>query len=581
MDSQEHQGARLVSMTLTKPRLVLLKGMIPPDDQVLDHLQSVFVLVEADDIPSALKLVDDDQTDTFLFFPHQVLNRTIDESAASQPDAQSILGQIGDGVAIVDEQAQVIWSNERFLARGPAIQQQFIEHCQDSIREFGHQPPAKVASDHNPCLHYTFTVDQAHFEMLVCPNQHAFNGTTTEHSVVGLLWEITTRRELQSRIDAIDAAGSELMRIEAASIAQLSMPDRLKLLEEKIVHYVHDLLQFDNFEIRFLDRDTNQLELVISEGLSPLKIGEVIHAEPEENGISGYVAALGVSYLCPDVSRDPLYREGLVNAGSSLTVPLRLHDRVIGVFNIESDEVNSFNDNDRQFAEIFGRYIAMAMNILDLLVVERYTTNEEVASVVLDEVTMPLADIVKKAQSLQAESVPEEPLKHGLDQIITAAKDVRQRMESCAAGPRTILGAEKELHRLEPDPRMVGKRVLVADDEPAICDTISTMLAQKGCRVTVCRNGLETIEIIETNSKTSTPYDLVISDIKMPDRNGYEVFRAVKEVDENTPVILMTGFGYDPHHSIVRASQEGLSSFLFKPFQASQLLDAVDKALLV
>ena len=41
----------------------------------------------------------------------------------------------------------------------------------------------------------------------------------------------------------------------------------------------------------------------------------------------------------------------------------------------------------------------------------------------------------------------------------------------------------------------------------------------------------------------------------------------------------MTGFGYDPHHSIVRASQEGLQSVLFKPFQIEQLVDAVKKAI--
>ena len=63
------------------------------------------------------------------------------------------------------------------------------------------------------------------------------------------------------------------------------------------------------------------------------------------------------------------------------------------------------------------------------------------------------------------------------------------------------------------------------------------------------------------------------------ERSGYEVFRAAKEVSADTPVILMTGFGYDPHHSIVRASQEGLHSFLFKPFKAGQLVEEVKKAL--
>ena len=58
----------------------------------------------------------------------------------------------------------------------------------------------------------------------------------------------------------------------------------------------------------------------------------------------------------------------------------------------------------------------------------------------------------------------------------------------------------------------------------------------------------------------------------------YDVFCTVKECSPSTPVILMTGFGYDPHHSIVRSSQEGLHSFLFKPFKAKQLLAEVRKA---
>jgi two-component system, sensor histidine kinase SagS len=74
-------------------------------------------------------------------------------------------------------------------------------------------------------------------------------------------------------------------------------------------------------------------------------------------------------------------------------------------------------------------------------------------------------------------------------------------------------------------------------------------------------------------------FDLIVSDIRMPDRNGYEVFAAGRKAYAEIPVILMTGFGYDPHHSIVRASQEGLQAVLFKPFQVERLMDEVRKAL--
>jgi DNA-binding NtrC family response regulator len=57
------------------------------------------------------------------------------------------------------------------------------------------------------------------------------------------------------------------------------------------------------------------------------------------------------------------------------------------------------------------------------------------------------------------------------------------------------------------------------------------------------------------------------------------VFRASKDAHPETPVILMTGFGYDPNHSIVRSGQEGLHCHLFKPIEIAQLLEESRKAL--
>ena len=69
----------------------------------------------------------------------------------------------------------------------------------------------------------------------------------------------------------------------------------------------------------------------------------------------------------------------------------------------------------------------------------------------------------------------------------------------------------------------------------------------------------------------------VLAGIDLPDMDGAECFQRVREIHEYLPVILMTGFGYDPHHSIVRASQEGLQGVLFKPFQIEQLVEQVRK----
>ena len=154
--------------------------------------------------------------------------------------------------------------------------------------------------------------------------------------VVAVVWDATGTRRLQQKIDAIDKAGRELVRLEADAMSKLNVGQRLKLLEDKIISFTRDLMHFDHFAIRLLDRKTNKLEMVISVGLPTEALNIELFAETEGNGISGYVAATGRSYICPDVERDPRYVMGLDQAKSSLTVPLRLHDKVIGIFNIES-----------------------------------------------------------------------------------------------------------------------------------------------------------------------------------------------------------------------------------------------------
>jgi CheY-like chemotaxis protein/GAF domain-containing protein len=562
-------------MSDQRPCLITTEGLLAAHDPQHAALRAAFDVREVESEDAARRLAVE-QPGSLLLLPgddHYDEQAPLDLSAATL-----LLETIGEGVGVVDRDGSLAWANERLREYDAAVRTRFTETCGRALEQFNQSGAASVPITARPGQKYTFDEGDAHFEMVVSIASDDGTEEQVATAVVGVLWEITASRRIQSKLDAIDAAGSELLRIETESIGALNMADRLKLLEEKIVRYVNELLSFDNFEIRLIDRETNQLELVIAKGISPLRIGEVLYAEKENNGISGFVAVTGKSYLCRDTASDPRYREGLADAASSLTVPLRLHDRVIGVFNIESNTPDAFDENDRRFAEIFGRYIAMSMHILDLLVVERYTTNEQVAQNVLSELGEPLGEIASRAAALRS-GVEDPDIREGLDRILESTGSLRRRLEGCTVGPRSILGAEQELHRIEPDPAMVGKNVLVADNEEAIREAIGELLQQKGCNVTICAGGTETLDQLRAADAVHHIYDLVIADIRMPDHNGYEVFRAAKEICADTPVILITGFGYDPHHSIVRASQEGLQAFLFKPLKASQLIEAVSRAL--
>lgn len=561
-------------MNEQRPRLILIPGSTNLTPSQLQYLKSAFDVIEVENIAAARDLAESS--------PDSIVAPTLLGGDRPLPDSEpetplQMLEYIAEGAGMVDDTGTITWANRRLLNASNQLQREFVAQCLEALAYFNHPEVIQLPEDDRPCKRYAFQANGEHFEVITSPATTDSKETDGIRAVVGVLWNNTATRTLQAKIDAIDAAGSELMRIEPSTISHLNMAERLSLLEEKIVRYVKEILDFDNFEIRLLNRETNQLELVISRGIAPLKVGEVMFAETTDNGISGYVAATGESYLCPDVRRDPRYREGLDNARSSLTVPLRLYDRVIGVFNVESYTPNVFDADDRQFAEIFGRYVASAMNILDLLVVERYTTNEELTQNMLGELNKPLSEITSQAEALGKAEGKDERDKH-LRKIVRAASGMRNKIEACTSGPRTILGAEEEMRKLERDPNMANKRVLVADDERTIREPLASLLRQKGCRVTICGDGDKTIATLEKSQVSGRHFDLIISDIKLPGCNGFEIFHTAKAIDPDTPVILMTGFGYDPNHSIVRASQEGLHSFLFKPFKANQLLELVEKA---
>jgi CheY-like chemotaxis protein len=495
------------------------------------------------------------------------------ERALVGQQANLILNTIGEGVCIVDGEGRCNWMNKRMAAWPAHVHEKIRRTCQGSFDLFSKQvspQTAETPAGFSRSKRYSLNVDDhQYFEMIASP---VISPGGQVVQVVCVVWDATGTRRLQQKIDAIDKAGRELVRLDAELIAKLNVGQRLKLLEEKIISFTRDLMHFDHFAIRLLDRRSNKLEVVMSQGLPSEALSIELYARQEGNGISGYVAATARSYICPDVERDPRYVFGLDSARSSLTVPLRLHDKIIGVFNVESRHRAAFNEDDRQFAEIFGRYVAIALNILDLLVVERTGTAHKVADDVCSEAAGPLNDIASDAASLMEEFIGHDELRNKLQQIVDNVNQVRKCMRQVAEGPNTVLGAaDVKGHH---DPVLSGAHVLVADDEPNMRTTVSDVLRKYGVIVTTVANGSEAIAQVEQNT-----FDLVISDIKMPDRTGYDVFAAARRRSLTMPVILMTGFGYDPNHSIVRASQEGLQAVLFKPFKVDQFLAEVRKAL--
>ncbi len=479
--------------------------------------------------------------------------------------ALRILEVIDHGACLLAPDGSVLWANNKFRELPEEVRQRVCSTCQQTFKHLADPPHVR------PRRLSISTSQEQYFEVTATPICESGGGL---RQVAAIINDVTHARRLLKKIDAIDQAGRELVRLDAEQFGKLDFGQRIDLLRDKVMRYVKDLLHYDNFAVRLLDRRTNKLELIFASGL-PAEAQQLdLYALPEGNGISGYVAATGRSYMCPDCSQDARYVFGIENPGSTLTVPLRLHDKVIGVFNVESEKIGAFTEDDRQFAEIFGRYLAVALNILDLMVVERSETTGRLADNVASEISGPLNDILSDATTLKEDYIGHDDLRHRLQSIIDNVSGIRTAIQHVGRPSQGLLGVRQA--ETTADPLLAGKRILVADDEQTIRETIADVLGKLGCAVDTARDGAEAVAMLENR-----PYDLVLSDIRMPHKNGYEVFAQAKDANSDCAVILMTGFGYDPHHSIIRARQEGLSAVLFKPFKIDQLLTEVRNALKV
>jgi DNA-binding response OmpR family regulator len=115
-------------------------------------------------------------------------------------------------------------------------------------------------------------------------------------------------------------------------------------------------------------------------------------------------------------------------------------------------------------------------------------------------------------------------------------------------------------------------RVLVADDEAGIRDLLAKTLALAEYDVDLVPDGRAAIERLRI-----MPYDLLITDLKMPGVDGLAVIREARRLRSDIPVIIITGFSTEA--SAIEAVNLGVSGYLTKPFRVPRVLSTAAKAL--
>ena len=119
----------------------------------------------------------------------------------------------------------------------------------------------------------------------------------------------------------------------------------------------------------------------------------------------------------------------------------------------------------------------------------------------------------------------------------------------------------------------MAEKILIVDDEPDMLKLLSMILKEKTpYEITTTNNPLEALDLAKKGG-----FDLVLSDLKMPGLDGIELIEAVKQVDVDLPIIIITAYG--TVESATEAIQKGGFDFITKPFRKEQILFTIDKAL--
>jgi len=116
------------------------------------------------------------------------------------------------------------------------------------------------------------------------------------------------------------------------------------------------------------------------------------------------------------------------------------------------------------------------------------------------------------------------------------------------------------------------EHILVVDDSPDTLEVLQRNLESKAFRVSTAPGAVEAIKILE-----STPIDIVITDLKMPEVNGLDLVRHIQENFKNTEVMMITG--YPSIEGAVEAVKSGAEEYLAKPFTEEELFVAVKRVL--
>lgn len=113
--------------------------------------------------------------------------------------------------------------------------------------------------------------------------------------------------------------------------------------------------------------------------------------------------------------------------------------------------------------------------------------------------------------------------------------------------------------------------ILVVDDEPMVRNVLEQLLQRKGYNIKGVSSAKEALEFVKSNR-----VELVVSDIAMPEMNGFELLQVIKKGYPQIGVVMMTGYG--DAYSVREALKLGADEYMTKPFKGQEVALIIERA---
>lgn len=350
------------------------------------------------------------------------------------------------------------------------------------------------------------------YDMVVAP----YLSESGESQFLVAIQDVTETARDDRRLQRLSKTRHELYNLLDETTNQaLSHQARLEKLKALVKQHMNRALRYDFYEMRLLKTDKT-LEPFLSFGMPEPAQTRELYASPSQNGITGYVASCGESYICEDVTNDPYYIIGAIDALSSITLPIRYLNQTLAVVNVESLEPNAFTRRDLRFLELYLADVAQVLHQLDNL----QTADAQVRAKCAERLSEKFFDSALDAASEAFERCVPHPPKSEAERATTRnyAQGARDAVRQIASTVDNLANAWRGRELSPGAPALFvapnSPRILLLDRERRFLQTRVAELEALGLRVDVASlKQLGATTNVALEMLKTFKYDLVVSEL--------------------------------------------------------------------